>query len=106
MRQHQKGTPSFCLHPPHLTNFGPFLGAGMVNKNQTSTPILESNWGLGALNQGNVLPSLPQTPTRSPGPLRAPLPQLIGGPASLAQGESQGSGGWGKGGGVKCHFLW
>lgn len=34
----------------------------MVNKNQNSTPILESNWALRALNQGNILPSLPQTP--------------------------------------------
>lgn len=62
----------------------------MVNKNQNSTPILESNWGLRALNQGNILPSLPQTPHS----LRVPLPPLVVGPAFLAQGELQGLGDW------------
>lgn len=35
MRQHQKGAPSFCLHPPHLTNFGPFLGREWLAKTRT-----------------------------------------------------------------------
>ena len=61
MRQYQRGAVSSCLHPLTSPTLVPFWGL-MVNKNQNRTPILESNWGLGALNQGNSLPFLPQTP--------------------------------------------
>lgn len=46
----------------------------MVNKNQNGTPILESNWGLRALNQGNILPSFPQTLHGLSDPSQLPFP--------------------------------
>lgn len=47
-------------------------------KEKNSTPILENSWGLKALNQGNILPSLLWTPLC----LRAPqglFPPLVSG---------------------------
>lgn len=41
MRRHQKGAPSFCLHPPHLTNFGPFLGREWLTKPEQYSNIGE-----------------------------------------------------------------
>lgn len=36
MRQHQRGgAPSSCLHPPHLPNFGPFLGHEWLTETET-----------------------------------------------------------------------
>lgn len=43
-----------------------------IKKKKNSTPILENSWGLKALNQGNILPSLLWTPL-SQGP-SGPLP--------------------------------
>lgn len=62
------GSSQLLFVPSPLTNSGPFQGHEWLTKNQKSTPVLESNWGLGVLNQGNILPSLLQTPLG----LRAP----------------------------------
>lgn len=85
------GVPSSCVHPPHLTNFGPFLGHEWLTKTRTVLQYWRVTGGPRALNQGNILPSLPQTPHGLSAP-SAPLPPLIVGPAPLAQGEPQGLG--------------
>lgn len=70
------GAPSSCLHPPHLTNFGPFLGHKWLTKTRTVLQYwrVTGGWGLGALNQGNILPSLPQTPHGLRASLGPPFP--------------------------------
>lgn len=65
-----RGGGTQLLLAPTSPTLVPFWGMNGLPENQNSTPILESNRGLGALNQGSILPSRSPDPTHS---LSAPL---------------------------------
>lgn len=97
----RRGAPSSCLHPHQLWSLS---GACVVNKNQNSTPIWESDWGLRALNQGKSCLPFPRSLMLLVPPQSSP-PSTRVGPASLAQGEPQGLGDRAREGQVPLPFV-